>query len=279
MWSGGATGRRLIAGVGLAIAAVGCRQEPALLRQAQKAVLVETLRGELLASVEAEKSAVMATTDQESTTFADESRRRTAELTRLRDELHRRITADGRPGEVEKLAAFDATFAELRDVDQRLLALAVVNSNLKAASLAAGESAETLDRLVDVLTEAQATTVDPAVLRRLSAAATAALRIQTLLPPHIAAADDATMSRLEARMRTLGDAVDAMLRETPSSAASAAWADYQRLMADVIRLSRLNTNVVSVDVSLNEKRRVTEACRGALDALLREIHAGPNPTR
>ena len=270
---------RLLAVLLVASLAAGCDREAALLRQPQKAALVQTLVAELLASVEAEKSAVMAMTDEESAKFAAESRRRTTELTRLRDDLHRRVVEDDRPGEVEKLTAFDAAWAGLRDVDERLLTLAVANSNLKAARLAAGEGAVAVDRVVDALADVQARTVDPGLLRRLSAGSAAALRIQTLLAPHIASADDAEMTRIEQRIQALGAEVTVALAEAQSPAATAAWADYSRLTADVIRLSRENTNVVSVDVSLHEKRQVTESCRAALVALLAEIQSVPTPTR
>ena len=267
----------------------GCQPEPALLREARKATLVHEMRDALLASVEAEKSAVLAVTDEESHAFAEESRKRTGEMTRLQESLQGLVTADGRPGEIEKLAAFDTVWGELRDVDQRLLALAVANSNLKAAWLAAGDSARTLDRLVDALAAVEAATSDAALLRDLSAAAVAALRIHTALAPHIASPDDAEMTRMEEQIRTRGDivkrALDAAREHGPTAAAAqvadatAAWGDYQRLTADVLRLSRLNTNVRSVDVSLHEKRRVTAACREALTALLEQIHARANPTR
>jgi hypothetical protein len=251
--------------LGLALALAGCAREPVLLHQAQKAALVEALRAELLASAEAEKSAVMATTDEESEVFAAESRARSEVLGRLREEL-------------EKLTAFDAAWAEMRDVDDRLLRLAVVNSNLKAARLVAGESTQALDRFLDAVARVEAEQTDPAVLRRLSAASVAALRIQTLLTPHIASADDAEMTGLEERMRALAGQVDAALADAGAEA-EAAWGDSERLTAEVIRLSRLNTNVVSLDVSLHEKRHALEACRTALNALLDEINSAPRPTR
>lgn len=265
-------------GLGLALVVAGCAREPALLHQAQKAGLVEALRAELLASAEAEKSAVMAVTDEESEAFAAESRARAQTLDRLRNELRERVVAEGRARELEKLAAFDAAWVELRDVDERLLRLAVANSNLKAARLAAGESAQALDRFVDGVAQAGAERTDPIVLRRLSAASVAALRVQTLLAPHIASPDDAEMTELETRMRELAAQVEAALADAGAQAA-AAWRDYERLVAEVIRLSRLNTNVVSVDVSLHEKRQVLEKCRAALQSLLEEIDSVPRPTR
>ena len=271
--------KTLIPILALSAVIVGCGTEPALIGQARKATLVHALLDNLHASVEAEKSAVMATTDEESITFAQESRRRTAEMNQLRDELHRRVLDDDRPGERSKLAAFDTAWAEVRDVDERLLALAVANSNLKAARLAAGESAVAVDRLVDALAQVAAQSSDPRVIREVAAASVSALRIQTLLAPHVATADDEEMTRLEARVSELGEQVEGVLAKVRNGAASAAWRDYQRLTADVMRLSRLNTNVVSVDVSVHEKRRVTESCRNALAALLHEIQTGPDATR
>jgi len=271
--------KTLIPLLALGVVFVGCGKEPALIAQARKATLVHALVNELLASVEAEKNAVMATTDEESTAFAQESRRHTAEISQLSDDLRQRVLADGRPGEVKTLAAFDTAWGELRGVDERLLALAVANSNLKGARLAAGEAAVAMDRLVDELARVAAQSSDPKLIREVEGASVSALRIQTLLAPHVAAVDDGEMTKLEARMTELGAQVEEVLAEVHSSAASAAWRDYQRLTADVIRLSRLNTNVVSVDVSVHEKRRVTESCRSALAALLHEIQTGPGATR
>lgn len=281
--------RLLLITLGLACVSASCGREPAILRQNHKVVLVHRIDDALLASVAAEKSAVLAVTDEESTAFAAESRKRTEELARLRDELSGLITADGRAGEVEKLAAFDAAWTQLRDVDERLLALAVANSNIKATWLAAGDTTIALDRFLKAMKAMAAETTDAVALRELAAAQVAILQIQVTLTPHIASKDDGEMTRLEARMRSFGEAVEQALASArthaPAAAqlavtdATAAWADHQRLTAEVIRLSRLNTNVLSVDVSVHEKRRVTDECRTALDALLTEIRNATPATR
>lgn len=63
------------------------------------------------------------------------------------------------------------------------------------------------------------------------------------------------------------------------AAATQAWGDYQRVLKDVLRLSRENTNVISFDVSVHEKRRVTKACVAALSALLEAVDVGPKGAR
>ena len=272
----------------IVLAAASCSSEPAMVRQMRKVRLINGLRDALLESVEAEKSAVLATTDEESKSMAQEAQQSAATINQLRDELRSLVVADGRHVEIEKLDAFDAAWAEVERVDQRLLALAVANTNLKAARLSANEGAADLDRFVDTLREMERSAVAAETLRALSGAAIAALRIQPLALVHIPSADDAEMTRLEERMRALGEEVDrdlAAVREggqvSPDqlAAATQAWGDYQRVIKDVLRLSRENTNVISFDVSVHEKRRVTKDCLAALSALVEAVDVGPKGVR
>ena len=43
------------------------------------------------------------------------------------------------------------------------------------------------------------------------------------------------------------------------------------MVADVLRLSRENTNVISFDVSVHEKRHATKICLSALSALIEAV--------
>jgi len=266
-----------------------CTKEPALLRQMSKLELVNKIQHRLLESVEAEKSAVLAVTDEESIEFAAQSKRSVEEIDRLQSDLSQLIAADARREEVETLAAFTAMWAELKGIDVRLLDLAVANSNLKASRLSAKEGAAALDRFITSVDAMARSSSDVAIVRSLTTAATSAARIHSLLLAHIPEASDDEMTALEARIRALGATVDTALRESraslpptaSSSAAEAAqaWAEYQRVMAEVIRLSRLNTNVISFDVSIHEKRTATRACSDALAALRSAIESGPHATR
>lgn len=276
-------------GLWIVLAAVaGCSAEPALVRQMRKERLINAIRQRLFESVEAEKSAVLATTDEESQALALEVQHSATDINRLRGELRPLIVADGRREEIEKLDAFDATWTDLQGVDQRLLALAVANTNLKAARLSAREGVAALDRFVDALTEMQRAAAEPEMIRTLSRASVAALRGQSLLLVHIPTADEAEMTRLEQRMSTLDEEVDRNLASARESGAplpqqfataTEAWSEYRRIAADVLRLSRENTNVISFDVSVHEKRQATKECLSALSALLAAVESGSSATR
>lgn len=93
--------------------------------------------------------------------------------------------------------------------------LAVANSNLKAAHMAAREGSAALDRFLASIDAATRSSSDVTFLRSLTTAATSA-----------------------ARMRSLGATIDSALREagvwasaTSSSDAAQAWAEYQRIEA------------------------------------------------
>jgi hypothetical protein len=268
---------------------VGACGQPALVLQMEKVGLVNSIQHRLLESLDAEKSAVLARTDEESVEFAAQSKHSTEEIDRLTARLAELIARSARPDEREKLGVFTAKWEELKAVDARLLALAVANTNLKAAHLAARDASAALDRFIGSVDAMTLACTDVAVVRSLAAAATALARIQSLLFVHIPESSEAEMTTLETRIRALGATVDAALRDAapaiPSGASGAAtdaaqaWAEYQRIMAEVIRLSRLNTNVISFDVSTHEKRSAMKGCEEALADLRGAIQGGPNPTR
>jgi hypothetical protein len=254
-----------------------CSTPPALLTEARQLELLRTLQREVARSVESEKSAVLAITDEESERYAKESREAATQVERARVELRTLLSSE----ELAKLDAFDAAWAKVAQIDATLLPLAVANTNLKAAKLSEGEAAKRLALLVDALAAAQGKTSDPARLRALCEASVAALWIQTLHAPHIAAPEAEVMSSLEARIATLEGQVDRVLAARPAlpSEALSAWEDYQALTKQILALSRANTNVISFSMSVHEKHDASIACDAALTELAGAIHRGHRPTR
>jgi hypothetical protein len=112
-----------------------------------------------------------------------------------------------------------------------------------------------------------------------------ALRIQALLPPHIAEESDPKMDALEARMATEDGHVTQSLHDLAAlpkvgkdpalAIAATRYADFSSIRTKILALSRENTNVRSLSISLNQKRKVMRVCQGALTALQQAILAEP----
>lgn len=262
--------------------------EPALIAQTKKLALVAELRSATLASVEAEKSAVLATSESESKAFAAESKGLAAEAERAHAALRDLVVAGERAPEVEKLAALDDAWTKLRTVDARLLDLAVTDTNLKAMRLAGTDGAAALDRTVTAIGDMERASSNPGVLRDLSAAAISTLLIQTVLLRHIPALDEGEMSLFEGRIDELAERVDHILADLAkeetvpsdlSAAASREWVEYGRILAEVLSLSRENSDLISSDVAVHGKREAMRRCLDALAALETAIEAVPQATR
>jgi len=101
--------------------------------------------------------------------------------------------------------------------------------------------------------------------------------IQAMQAPHIAAAGDAAMTRIEKRMADSEREARAALemlsplvasdRRPQVAAANVALDQFIKLNADIVGLSRRNTNVRSLAMSLGQKRMLTAACEDSVRAL------------
>lgn len=209
--------------------------------------MVNQIRLSLESAAEAEKSAVMAITDEDSQSFADEARTETAKAERVRRELEK----ISKPGELD---SFSKTFAEFQRVDGEVLDLAVKNTNLKASALAFGPATAAAKELSVALPDCEARI--------------AVWRLLSLLPPHIAEEGDAKMDTMEAEMAQIDRQIQ---RSLDNDAAKSAYEKFSGLRAQIIKLSRENTNVRSLTLSLTQKRNVTAECQAALAALQQAI--------
>jgi len=268
-------------------------QNPAeqLARQAKRIALVGQMRLALASSAEAEKSAVMATTDQDSQTFAKQSRSAASALEREQQDLRKMLQTSGPKNEADLLEQFSRAFTDLQRVDKELLDLAVRNTNVKAYSLAFGPAAAALKGMDAALLRVVTAHADDssADARRIillaSDARIRASRIQTLLPPQIAEGDPQKEDELEALMATedrqvLKDmeilAVLLNAGESPDiKTAASCYGQFSGFKAQILKLSRANTNVFSLAISLNQKRKAMSICQDALAALEQAIQQEP----
>jgi len=266
-------------------------QDPAqlLASRANRAEVVGRMQVALTSAEEAEKSAVLAVTDQDSQTYADQARAAAAEVERERQELAKLLATGGTQRERDLLAQFSEAFVALQRIDDEVLRLAVKNTNLKAYDLLFGPAAAVLAEMDAALSEVAARHAQSPDARRVllltSDARIEALRIQALLAPHIAEESDAKMDVLEAAMtrdetmarKDLEDlaALPRLGGDAGLAKAASSFVRYGELKVRILALSRENTNVRSLALSLNQKRRAMILCLDALGALKQAVLEEP----
>jgi hypothetical protein len=261
-------------------ALAGCRGGPnaAFTELADARRLAADLRVEFSKSGDASNRAVMADTDEESLVFAREAEQATqtvqSDIAALGPHLRNLgYSTDGR-----LLEEFAKHFAEYLTLDHSVLELAVENTNLKAQRLSFGPAREAADGFRSALETVGPLSKDHCRVESLVAKAVLAVRdIQVLQAPHIAESDDAAMTRMEAEMGALEAAAsDALNRisglvdakaQPQLAAASAALDRFKDVSRRIVALSRRNSNVRSLALSLREKPVLTAACDDSLRSL------------
>jgi hypothetical protein len=252
--------------------------------QVKKLELLSRMQINLFKSVEAEKMAVTADTDESSRTFADQSQKKSDALERDRQELGLLVKKDPSDREVNLLREFDRCWTDFRSIDRELLEFAVKNTNLKAAQLSFTKGLEAVkefeEALEGMMARQPAGREDPQIQRLVYKALLAGIKIHYLHAPHIAAANDEQMDKIEKDIKQNEVIIVKTLeRLTPLisekeqvslSKAKSAFGELSKVTARVIDLSRQNTNIKSFELSLGRKRKVTAQC----DEILRSLEEG-----
>jgi hypothetical protein len=261
--------------------ASGCGDVNAALEKISQAnQLAADLQVGFTRAADAANRAVMAETDEASVAFAREAEQATQAVQHDSDALTGILQALNYSDEAHLLAEFNSRFAEYRALDRRILDLAVENTNLKAQRLAFGPAQEAADAFRDALKALARSAPAKDAWRAQALAATAVTtvrEIQVLQAPHIADADAAVMTRMEKEMATSEAAARSALEQlrplvepasrTQFAAARAALDRFMDLNAQIIALSRRNTNVRSLALSLDQKRAIVAKCEDTLRAL------------
>lgn len=242
-------------------------------------------------ATDAANRAVMAGTDETATEYAREAEQFAQTVQRDADALKPLLTGLGYTTESGLLEEFIGRFSRYRELDRAILGLAVENSNFKAQRLSFGPAQKEADAFRDALESVARTSSakDAWQVKALTATALSAVReIQVLQGPHIAEADDAAMTRLEERMalseglahdalRTLAGLLPPASRPQLDGA-TVALDRFHDVNRKLIVLSRRNSNVRSLALSLGEKRVLTAQCQESLhaiqDALSKRTFAG-----
>ena len=244
---------------------------------AQKLQTLSALRINLSKSIEAEKLAVMAETDEASIAFADESKRAAEAVEADLKELSRLIGMHPAAGESKLLQEFEAARDQVRKIDQVILDLAVQNTNLKAFRLSFGKGREAVERFEGALNALTQDVTDARLIRAAAEALSAELKILTLHAPHIVSPNDEEMSQIEQVIHAKEETVQRSLailaglatadQQPYVSAAVTADREFTAVTATVLKWSRENTNVNSLNLSLDRKQKATALCEAALNQL------------
>jgi hypothetical protein len=261
---------------------LACRTPPManLTRLVEARRLAADAHVQFTKSVDAGNRAVMADTDEASAAFVGEAQKAADAVVADVQALRPPLQDLGYSAESAQLDEFNRRLSAFRALDKSILELSVENTNLKAQRLSFGPEQEAADAFRTALAAVAPPAQSPQAwhIQALSATALAAVReIQVLQAPHIAESDEAAMTRLERRaadaestarhsLETLAPLLtaDAHARLAP---AVAALDRVVELNKQIVALSRRNSNVRSVALSLGQKRTLTAACEDTLQAL------------
>jgi hypothetical protein len=268
------------AGVIAAAGACSNGSKAVLLQQADANRLASSLHVQFTRAADASNRAVMADTDEASAAAAHEAEAAIRQADHDAAALQAILKVLGDSTELTQLESFKTRFAEYRKLDEQILPLAVENTNVKAQRLAFGPAQEAVTAFRQALETAARLAIpkNAAAADALAERATASvLEIQVIEARHIAESDDAAMSKMEASIKASGDtarkSVDTLKGLLPPAAGAplaTAAAALDRLIsinAEIVTLSRRNSNVRSLALALGRKRTVTAECSDALQQL------------
>lgn len=240
----------------------------------KKREIVTRIRVNLLKSVEMEKNAVIALTDEESQNFADQSHASSAAVDQNLKQLGSLIDEAPHQDEKELVIEFNTSWTKLQKIDHVILELAVQNTNLKAASLSRSKGFEAVQRfedaLKDILRSYSGAPNEGRVARLICYAMTSGLKIYTMHSFHIAEESDVKMDQIEAQMKLdekeTSKSLDELSRIMSEKnrhdlmQAKTAFSEFMEVTAITIALSRQNTNIKSLELSLGRKRKISAQC-------------------
>jgi hypothetical protein len=265
---------------GFMLAQASCRGEPSAVfaELVESRRLAADLRVQFTKAADASNRAVMADTDEASLVFAHEAEQTTETVQSNVAALSPLLRKLGYEAEAGLLQEFSKRFGEYLSLDRSVLELAVENTNLKAQRLSFGPARDAADSFRDALETVGPGAKDHCRVVALVGQAVLAVRdIQVLQGPHIAEADSAAMTRMETQISglevTARDALDGISglvdpkAQPQLAAALVSFERFKDLSRQIVALSRRNSNVRSLALSLREKPVLTAACDESLRSL------------
>ena len=255
-----------------------------------KVDLLSTMKIHLLEAIEAEKNAVLAITDEASEGFAAQARQAAEGVESSRKEIESIIHQEKLPRDTEMINEFNSCWAHYRKLDETILDLAIQNTNLKAQKISATLCAQELEHFEENLSRlihqnTHGSQCNEAVMLSYEAL-TASLKIFALHKPHIEEADDQEMDKIEQSIKSYDESARKAIGSLRSIAglsdnealknAETAYERFMNLTDEVMKLSRMNTNIKSADLSLGKIRLISSQCQEILANLQETVRAQGN---
>jgi hypothetical protein len=266
--------------VASAIAAAACSAQAVLTQQVEARRLVSDLQVQFSTTVDASNRAVMTDADEDAKAAVRQAEQATQSVQRDVADLRTVLMSMGYSEELELLNGFTKRFDDYRNIDGEILPLAVENTNAKAQRLSFGPAADAVNEFrtaLDALVKSAPAGAAPRLEILAARAVADVLDIQAMHAPHIAEAEDAAMTRMEQRMaaseREARNALEQMETLVPGAsrpqlkAAAAALDRFSAIHREIITLSRRNSDVRSLALTLGRKRMITAQCGEQLQAL------------
>ena len=221
-----------------------------------------------LASIRAQKNAVLSPEDETSLSFAAMSRASLVEVRESLGKLKELVLKDRVDGQLTAVDDFTKAIDKAEEINSAVLDLAVQNSNVKARRLLSGD----IQRQIEVLAaqfhswreEASAKEgADSDSVKRLSALYDIDAALLGIIPnsiKHISSSNEEEMSALEKRVQELQENVLAGAAVASGGDTSnlvevrSRMSDVKNSLTKLFQLSRLDTNNRSTTLSLNGSR-------------------------
>lgn len=254
----------------------------------RKTIAAGDMRAKLLLAILAQKNAILATTDQGSLKDAEASRKWMSEVSQ---DLRSLSTLVSDASEQDLLGTFREAYEELGKVNEECLVLAVQNTNLKGANELYGRTHESVKRILEVLKGME--TAIRAIEPKVPANEATALAVQGLASDaqelvrvageHLAtSATDSKFADLDQRFKDLLEQLPKAAEKiqegcrtanVSSGDLSSSVSTLRASLTEIIRLSTLDTNNRSTEISLTTGKDRADTTMAAIDELVAAFNA------
>ncbi|MDX1926753.1 MAG: HAMP domain-containing methyl-accepting chemotaxis protein [Pirellulaceae bacterium] len=243
-------------------------------------------RALIMASIRAQKNACIATTDEDSKRYAEEAKSTVAAAIKLIDAQFTRSSSED---ETKRLNSCRVSIEEFDKINKECLALAVQNSNLKANKELHGRAKDTLERalvainLIETTLENSKKEEPAEMLAGITACHRLANHLQSMARTageHIATSvSDSRFIEVDQRAKELIEQLPKLSEsfqefsqtvKVPIGELNSALGTFGTSLAEVIRLSSLDTNNKAFEMSMSSVKDVADVAIRELDDLVSE---------